>query len=268
MVFDYFEYDLFGILETPQIRFTEHHIKSWSLQLLEGMHYSHTNCVIHRDLKTANLLVNSKGVLKIADWGLARSLTKDMKYLTNPVITLWYRPPELLLTSDKRVPYSSKIDMWSVGCIIAEMFRRKGYLQGTNEKSQTEIIFRTCGHPSEEEWPDLRTKSRLYPLWQEYKPGPSKPAYPNRLVSSLTSGVHNAKWMTKDAVFLLTKLLTLNPEKRWSAKEALLSDYFMDGAKSARDLSMDFDVKSSHELKTKARIERERQSRAHRGMAH
>jgi len=113
MVFEYLEYDLTGILETPEIRFTQDHLKSWSRQLLQGVHYMHRNKVIHRDLKASNLLVNKKGQLKIADWGLARSWNSEMKRLTNKVITLWYRPPELLLGC---LEYTPKIDMWSVGC--------------------------------------------------------------------------------------------------------------------------------------------------------
>ena len=73
MVFEYLEYDLTGVLETPEIRISQDHVKSWSQQLLGGVHYMHTNKVIHRDLKASNLLINRKGELKIPDWGLARS---------------------------------------------------------------------------------------------------------------------------------------------------------------------------------------------------
>ena len=241
MVFDFFEYDLFGILETPEIRFTIDHIKSWSRQLLLGIHYSHTNKVIHRDLKPSNLLINLRGELKIADWGLARSWNSEMKDLTNPVITLWYRPPELLL-SRGRVGYTSKIDMWSVGCIIVEMFRRSGFFRGTTEKSQLDVIFRTCGHPSEADWPDLKSK---YNLWSDYKPKEQHMVFPSRLEVALTTGVTNPKWMTPLAVQLVTKLLKMNPHDRWSAQEACVADYFFEepAVKEARDLSMDFNIR-------------------------
>ena len=133
MVFEYLEFDLTGIIETPEIKLTQDHVKSWSKQLLSGVHYMHVNKIIHRDLKSSNLLINRKGELKIADWGLARSWNPEMKRLTNRVITLWYRPPELLLGA---VEYTPKIDMWSVGCIIAEMFRRGGLLKGSNESTR------------------------------------------------------------------------------------------------------------------------------------
>jgi len=150
MVFEYLEYDLTGIIETPAIRLTSKHVKCWSKQLLDGMHYMHKQKLIHRDLKPSNIFVNAKGQLKIGDWGLARSWNETMKCLTNRVITLWYRPPELLLGC---VTYDSKVDMWSAGCIIAEMFRRSQLMKGRDEAQQLEITWGVCGTPTMEEWP-------------------------------------------------------------------------------------------------------------------
>jgi len=124
MVFEYHEYDLTGILQSPEIRLTQDQIKSWSYQLLEGTHYMHLNKIIHRDLKASNILISKSGQLKIADWGLARSWNAEMKNLMNGVVTRWYRPIELLLGAKE---YSPKIDMWSVGCIIAECFAGMGF---------------------------------------------------------------------------------------------------------------------------------------------
>jgi len=150
MVFEYLEYDLTGIIETPAIRLSAKHVKCWSKQLLDGMHYMHKQKLIHRDLKPSNIFVNAKGQLKIGDWGLARSWNESMKCLTNRVITLWYRPPELLLGC---VTYDSKVDMWSAGCIIAEMFRRSQLMKGRDEAQQLEITWGVCGTPTLEEWP-------------------------------------------------------------------------------------------------------------------
>ncbi|KAI2511992.1 protein kinase [Fragilaria crotonensis] len=191
MVFEYLEYDLFGLLETPEIRFTQDHIKSWSKQLLSGVHYMHKNKVIHRDLKASNLLVNKKGELKIADLGLARSWNSDMKRLTNRVITLWYRPPELLLGCHE---YTPKIDMWSVGCIIAEMFRRSGFLRGRDEASQLELIFKTCGHPTANCWPDIDNTCKL---WNNFKPKEGEVVHPRRLREALQCQLPNPRWMTE-----------------------------------------------------------------------
>ena len=244
MVFEYLEYDLTGILETPEIRLSQDHVKSWSQQLLNGVHYMHKNKVIHRDLKASNLLINRNGELKIADWGLARSWNSEMKRLTNKVITLWYRPPELLLGM---IDYSTKIDMWSVGCIIAEMFRRSGFLKGRNEAHQLELIYKVCGTPNTKDWPDLERKCRL---WKKFAPGPNDKIYPNRLAQCLRENLPNPKWMTDQAVNLIGKLMEENPDKRWSAEQALVADYFFESpiVKQAKDLNMRFAVTSVHEM--------------------
>lgn len=211
----------------------------------------HINKVIHRDLKASNILVNRKGQLKIADWGLARSWNSEMKRLTNKVITLWYRPPELLLGC---LEYTPKIDMWSVGCIIAEMFRRAGFLKGSNEATQLDLIFRTCGHPVLEEWPDIAEKCRL---WKKFEPEAGKPRFPNRLAEALRANLPNPKWMTDSAVHLISKLMTMNPEKRWSAVEALDADYFFENplVKTADKLSMNFTVSTVHEWECRQKYE-------------
>lgn len=252
MVFEYLEYDLFGVLETPEIRLSQDHIKSWSKQLLSGVHYMHKNKVIHRDLKASNLLVNKNGELKIADLGLARSWNSDMKRLTNRVITLWYRPPELLLGCSD---YTPKIDMWSVGCILAEMFRRSGFLRGRDEATQLELIFKTCGHPTVAEWPSVETKCRH---WRTYKPKEGQPSYPRRLRDALKTELPHPRWMTESALDLIDNLMILNPDNRWSAEKALLADYFFDdpAVKEASQLSMRFNVDSMHEWEHRRKYEK------------
>jgi cyclin-dependent kinase 12/13 len=251
MVFDYAEYDLTGVLETSEIRFTQDHVKSWAQQLLSGVHYMHINKVIHRDLKASNLLINKKGELKIADWGLARSWNSEMKRLTVRVITLWYRPPELLLGCGQ---YTPKIDMWSVGCIIAEMFRRSGFLRGANEATQLDLIFRTCGHPTLEEWPSINEDC---PLWRKYEPQASQPRFPNRLTEALRASLPQPRWMTDNAVHLISNLMSLNPARRWSAEEALDAEYFFENpiVKPADQLSMNFPVNAVHEWECKIKYE-------------
>jgi len=153
MVFEYLEFDLTGILETPSIRITSDHVRCWSKQLLDGIYYMHLNKLIHRDLKPSNILIGANGALKIGDWGLARSWNESMQKLTNRVITLWYRPPELLLGC---VAYGPPVDMWSAGCIVAEMFRRTPLMKGRDEAQQIEMIWRVCGTPTEEDWPSKK----------------------------------------------------------------------------------------------------------------
>lgn len=254
MVFEYHEYDLTGILETTEIRFTQDHIKSWSMQLLRGVNYMHINNIIHRDLKASNLLINRKGELVIADWGLARSWGSHMKHLTNGVVTLWYRPIELLLGCKQ---YSPKIDMWSVGCIIAEMFRRSGLLKGHNEASQLSLIFNTCGHPTQASWSNI---GELCPLWKNYQPRSDEKPKPNRLDQVLKERLPYPSWMTKNAVNLISKLLEMNPDDRYSAPEAIASDYFYESplVKEASDLSMRFGVDSVHEWEARKKHEQRR----------
>mmetsp|Transcript_18907 Transcript_18907/g.19167 ORF Transcript_18907/g.19167 Transcript_18907/m.19167 type:complete len:507 (+) Transcript_18907:399-1919(+) len=244
MVFEYLEYDLTGVLETPEIRLTADHVKSWTRQLLEGTHYMHQNKVIHRDLKASNLLINRHGELKIADWGLARSWNSDMKRLTNKVITLWYRPPELLLGM---IDYSTKVDMWSVGCVVAEMFRRSAFLKGRNEAHQLELIYKVCGTPNTKDWPNLGEKCRL---WKKFAPGPNDKVFPNRLVQCLRENLPHPKWMTDEAISLIGNLMEKNPDKRWSAAQSLGAEYFFEDRmfKKAQDLNMRFAVTSVHEM--------------------
>lgn len=245
MVFEYLEYDLTGIIETPEIKLTQDHIKSWSKQLLSGCHYMHMNNVIHRDLKASNLLVNRRGELKIADWGLARSWNTQMKRLTNRVITLWYRPPELLLGCMK---YSSKIDMWSVGCIIAEMFRRGGLLKGSNEAHQLDLIFKMMGHPTTNDWPNIH---EMCPLWKNYEPNDGEEGLTRRLREELKNRLPPIamNWMTPHATDMIDNLLAYDPAKRWSAAQALTAEWFFDDpmAKPANKLNMRFGVESVHE---------------------
>ncbi|KAL7445944.1 hypothetical protein ACHAXM_011763 [Skeletonema potamos] len=245
MVFEYLEYDLTGIIESPEIKISQDHIKSWSKQLLKGVHYMHINKIIHRDLKASNLLINKRGELKIADWGLARSWNKEMKRLTNRVITLWYRPPELLLGC---VDYTTKIDMWSVGCIIAEMFRRGGLLKGSTEANQLDLIFKTMGHPTREDWPNI---DKMCPLWKNYEPKSGEQVFPRRLREELKARLpaNAMNWMTPHAIDMIDSLLAHNPDKRWSAAQALTAEYFFDGpmVKPASELNMKFGVESAHE---------------------
>jgi len=251
MVFEYLEYDLTGILDTSEIRLTQDHIKSWAQQLLQGVHYMHVNKIIHRDLKASNLLINKRGELKIADWGLARSWNPEMKHLTNRVITLWYRPPELLLGCSE---YTDKIDMWSVGCIIVEMMRRTGFLKGTTEASQIELIFQTFGHPVSQDWPNI---NKVCPLWRNFEPKVGEPRLPSQLRQVLKQKLPYPTWMTENAMLLVSKLLTLNPEHRCSALEALTSEYFFENplVKPASELSMKFGVDSVHEWEARKRHE-------------
>ncbi|CAG8444370.1 3755_t:CDS:2 [Diversispora eburnea] len=147
MIFPYMDHDLAGLLENPKVKFTEAQIKWYMKQLLEGTFYLHQHKILHRDLK------DNKGVLKIGDFGLSRPLQE--KSLTGCVVTRWYRAPELLL---KERRYDTAIDMWAIGCVFGEMLKGSPILRGRSDQDQLDLIFKLCGTPTEEDWPDLLDK--------------------------------------------------------------------------------------------------------------
>nr|XP_029118452.1 cyclin-dependent kinase G-2 isoform X2 [Elaeis guineensis] len=150
MVMEYMEHDLKGLMETMKQPFSQSEVKCLMLQLLEGVKYLHDNWVLHRDLKTSNLLLNNRGELKICDFGLSRQYGSPLKPYTHLVVTLWYRAPELLLGAKE---YSTAIDMWSLGCIMAELLAKEPLFNGKTEFDQLDKIFRTLGTPNEKIWP-------------------------------------------------------------------------------------------------------------------
>lgn len=149
MVLDYMDYDLAGLLESPHIQLTEEYIQCYIKQILDGIYFIHKNKILHRDIKTANILVTKDNQIKIADLGLARSYNSNEtshKY-TNPVVTLWYRAPELLLGLRE---YGFAIDIWSIGCVFAEMKCKGAIFRGKDEAEQLQLIYQICGSPSAE----------------------------------------------------------------------------------------------------------------------
>merc|ERR1712071_292572 len=125
-------------MKTNSQSFTVGEVKCLMRQLIEGIAHMHDNWILHRDLKASNLLLSHGGILKIADFGLARDYGSPLKPYTPVVVTLWYRSPELLLGVRK---YSTCIDTWSVGCIFGELMLMKALFPGRNEKDQLDKVF-------------------------------------------------------------------------------------------------------------------------------
>lgn len=161
MVTPYMDHDLSGLLENPSVHFTVPQIKCYMIQLLKGTAYLHEQHILHRDMKAANLLINNKGILQIADFGLARHYEGEVPHAggftgeavreyTTLVVTRWYRPPELLLQLRK---YTPAIDLWGVGCVFGEMLYGRPILAGESDTRQLEIIFDLVGSPSPETMP-------------------------------------------------------------------------------------------------------------------
>ncbi|KAL8823627.1 MAG: hypothetical protein Q9191_005692, partial [Dirinaria sp. TL-2023a] len=131
---DFLEHDLKTLQEDMQEPFLPSETKTLLLQLTSAVQYLHDNWILHRDLKTSNLLMNNRGQIKVADFGMARYFgDPPPPKLTQLVVTLWYRGPELLLSAEK---YGTEVDIWSVGCIFGELLAKEPLFQGKNEVDQ------------------------------------------------------------------------------------------------------------------------------------
>ncbi|CAF1074467.1 unnamed protein product [Rotaria sordida] len=211
MVMDYVEHDLKSLMTyTMQRPFSIGEVKTLMLQLLSGVNHLHNNWIIHRDLKTANLLLNNQGILKIGDFGLAREYSTPLKPYTPLVVTLWYRAPELLLGIKE---YSTAIDIWSVGAIFGELLLMAPLFPGQSEMDQLNAIFKDLGTPNTQIWPEYNT----LPLTRKI----SFTNYPyNRLQARFDTT------LSKECFDLLNKFLIYDPSKRISAEAALKHQFF------------------------------------------
>ncbi|KAK6919582.1 Protein kinase domain [Dillenia turbinata] len=209
LVFDYMEHDLTGLSSLPGIKFTEPQVKCYMQQLLSGLDHCHSHGILHRDIKGSNLLIDNNGTLKIADFGLASSFDPDLHQpLTSRVVTLWYRPPELLLGATY---YGVAVDLWSAGCILAELYAGKPIMPGHTEVEQLHKIFKLCGSPSENYW----QKAKL-PYSTVFKP---QQPYRRRVQEAF-------KDIPAPALGLIETLLSIDPAHRGTAASALQSEFF------------------------------------------
>ncbi|OMO55626.1 hypothetical protein CCACVL1_27133 [Corchorus capsularis] len=209
LVFEYMEHDLAGLASHPGLKFSEAQVKCYMQQLLCGLDHCHSRGVLHRDIKGSNLLIDNNGILKIADFGLASFYDPQQSQpLTSRVVTLWYRPPELLLGATY---YGTAVDLWSTGCILAELYAGKPIMPGRTEVEQLHKIFKLCGSPSEEYW----RKSKL-PHATIFKP-----QQPYRRCVAETF-----KEFPAPALALMETLLSIDPADRGSAASALKSEFF------------------------------------------
>nr|CAD7458104.1 unnamed protein product [Timema tahoe] len=212
LVFEFLSMDLKKYLDSlgPGKLLETNRLKSYLYQITRAILFCHQRRVLHRDLKPQNLLIDEKGVIKVADFGLGRAFGIPVRVYTHEVVTLWYRAPEVLLGATR---YSCPIDMWSIGCIFSEMATKKPLFQGDSEIDQLFRIFRVLRTPTEKIWPGV---SHL----PDYKA-----TFPNWTQNNLCTHVKN---IDKDGMDLLQKMLIYDPVKRISAKAALIHPYFED----------------------------------------
>lgn len=219
IVFEHMEMDLAEYLEKcPPPGVPPERISHLMKQLLSGVDFLHTHRIIHRDLKPQNLLVNANGDLKIADFGLAK-LYEERTAMTSVVVTLWYRAPEVLLGGS----YATPLDLWSCGCVMAEMYLRGPLFKGETEVDQLKRIISVIGTPSESEWPTDTEIARKF-----------CGVFPKRRFKEVIKDLCDA------GEELLDSLLKFNPTKRLNALEALNHRYFReDLAAAALDVGPD-----------------------------
>ncbi|KAJ1411877.1 Serine/threonine-protein kinase, active site [Sesbania bispinosa] len=210
LVFEYMEHDLAGLAAGLGVKFSEPQVKCYMKQLLSGLEHCHSRGVLHRDIKGSNLLVDNEGILKIADFGLATFYDSKQKHpMTSRVVTLWYRPPELLLGATF---YGVGVDLWSAGCILAELLAGKPIMPGRTEVEQLHKIFKLCGSPSEEYWKKYRLpNATLFKPQQLYK----------RCI------LETFKDFPSSSLPLIETLLAIDPDDRGTTSAALNNEFFI-----------------------------------------
>ena len=210
LVFEFVDKDLKKYFDATDGPLSPQLIKSYTYQMLKGLEYCHVRGVMHRDLKPQNILVSRDGRLKLADFGLARAFVPPIRPFTHEVVTLWYRPPEILLGCKT---YALPVDMWAVGTILAECTTKRPLFPGDSEVDELFKIFRVLGTPNEEVWPgvtSLQDWNEAFPVW------------PALQISRFTSNLSDA------GVDLVEQMLQLDPKRRISAQDALAHPYFAD----------------------------------------
>jgi len=217
MVMEYMDHDLKMLMKTMKDPFRQAEVKCLLKQLLLAVEAMHSHWILHRDLKTSNLLLNNHGVLKVCDYGLARKYGDPIGRYTQLVVTLWYRAPELLLGAKT---YTTAIDMWSVGCIFYEFLTKEPMLPGKGEFDQIDRMFKLLSTPTEETWSGWTQLPHAKNFkWKKYPHPRIREKFPK-------TSYHGGPYLSDVGFDLLTRMLCFDPKKRITASDALKHDYF------------------------------------------
>lgn len=240
LVFEFCDNDLSGLLQYRKRHLQLEEIKCLMKQLLNALVYIHENDVCHRDLKLSNILINKSGELKLADFGLARVMQSQKNY-TNRVITLWYRPPELLLGSKV---YDFCVDVWSAGCILGELLHGRALFPFDTEiKVFTAICSCLGGVPSNNDprsplyWPELYEQTHLFPSYNVFIPETRKALEPSNTSPPVAQPQQNLSVLiqhipSKQVMNLMQRLLAFDRTRRPSASEAYEHSFFQETPKA------------------------------------
>ncbi|XP_040909321.1 mitogen-activated protein kinase 15 [Toxotes jaculatrix] len=231
LIFEYMDTDLHAVIKKGSL-LKDIHKRYVMYQLLKAVKYLHSGNVIHRDQKPSNVLLDTDCVVKLCDFGLARSLNQIQEDSGNPalteyVATRWYRAPEILLGSSR---YTKGVDMWSLGCILGEMLLGKALFPGTSTINQIEKIMSAIPHPSPEDILSIKSEYGSSVIQRMLL----KPQVP--LEDLLQPSV------PPDALDLLRGLLVFNPDKRLTAEEALQHPYVARFHNPAKEPALNYDV--------------------------
>lgn len=213
LVFEFLENDLKKYMKALKGVLAPSVIKNLAFQLCRGVEFCHANRIFHRDIKPQNLLIDNRLHLKIADFGLARAFTVPVPKYTHEVVTVWYRPPEILLGATL---YSLPVDLWSIGCVLAEMATSAPLFAGDSEIDTLFKIFQKLGTPTEQMWPGISDLPDF------------KPTFPKWAPRGWAQIRNTLAQVGPEGVELLERLMCYDPKKRISARRALLHPYFKD----------------------------------------
>ncbi|XP_055510845.1 cyclin-dependent kinase 18-like [Leucoraja erinacea] len=209
LVFEFLDSDLKQYMDNCGNIMSMYNVKIFMFQLLRGLSYCHKRKVLHRDLKPQNLLINERGELKLADFGLARAKSVPTKTYSNEVVTLWYRPPDVLMGSTE---YSTQIDVWGIGCILYEMAAGRPLFPGSTVKEELHLIFRLLGTPTDDTWSGITSNEEFKTYnFPYYRPQPM---------------INHVPRLDAEGLDLFANLLLYEAKKRISAEDALRHVYF------------------------------------------